>query len=108
MLSLAFIRDNPDLVRRAIADKNVALDLDTLLAMDAEVRSLRTRADELRRQRNEISDSFKSAAPEARPELGARAKAVGAEIGELETGLKAREGELEAALLRVPNIPWEG
>ena len=89
MLSLAFIRDNPDAVRTAIAQKNVALDLDALLALDGEVRGLKTRVDGLRAERNAISDGFKSAAPEERPALGAKAKAIGAEIGEVEGALSS-------------------
>ena len=79
MLSLAFIRDNPDAVRKAIADKNAVLDLDRLLALDGETKGLKTRIDELRRQRNEISAGFKTADPSERPALGAKAKALGAE-----------------------------
>jgi seryl-tRNA synthetase len=108
MLSLSFIRDNPDAVRKAAADKNVPLDLDALLERDAEVRGLKTRVDELRRERNAISDDFKSAAPEERPALGAKAKAIGKEISEIETRLGDAQGALDALLLRVPNIPWEG
>ena len=108
MLSLAFIRENPDAVRTAIAQKNVALDLDALLALDGEVRGLKTRVDGLRAERNAISDGFKSAAPEERPALGAKAKAIGAEIGEVEGALGELQGELDALLLRVPNIPWDG
>ena len=62
MLSLAFIRENPDVVRTAIAQKNVTLDLDTLLALDGETRGLKTLVDTLRAERNAISDGFKSAA----------------------------------------------
>jgi seryl-tRNA synthetase len=108
MLSLAFLRDNPDLVRKAIADKNVALDLEALLALDAEVRALKTRVDGLRAERNAISDGFKSAPPAERPALGAKAKAVGAEIGAAEAALGEKQAALEALLLLVPNIPWEG
>jgi seryl-tRNA synthetase len=108
MLSLGFIRENPETVARAIADKHVALDLDALLALDGEVRALKTRVDGLRADRNAISDGFKSAAPEERPALGARAKAIGAEISEVESGLGERQAALDALLLRVPNIPWEG
>src|SRR4051812_36410766 len=108
MLSLQFIRDNPDAVRKAAAEKNAALDLDALLALDGEVRGLKTRIDEIRRQRNEISASFKSADPAERPALGAKAKALGAEAGEVETALAERSAELEALMLRVPNIPWDG
>jgi len=108
MLSLAFIRENPDAVRTAIAQKNVTLDLDALLALDGEVRALKTRVDGLRAERNAISDGFKSAAPEERPALGARAKAIGAEIGTAEAALGEKQAALDALLLRVPNIPWEG
>ena len=108
MLSLPFIRDNPDTVRKAIADKGVALDLDALLALDSEVRDLKTRADELRRQRNAISDGFRTAAPDDKPALGARAKAIGAEIGQVESDLGDKQAALDAMLLRIPNIPWDG
>ena len=108
MLSLAYIRDNIETVRTAIAQKNVSLDLDALLALDGEVRGLKTLVDSLRAERNAISDGFKSASPEERPALGARAKAIGAEIGEVEKTLGHKQGELDALALRVPNIPWNG
>jgi len=108
MLSLPFIREHPDVVRKAIADKNVALDLDALLALDGEVRALKTRVDGLRAERNAISDGFKSAAPEERPALGAKAKAIGAEIGEAEATLGEKQAALDTLLLRVPNVPWQG
>jgi len=108
MLSLSFVRENREIVEKAVRDKNVALDLDRLLALDGEVRGLKTRIDELRRQRNEISASFKTADPSERPALGARAKAFGAEAAEAEAALGEKSGELEALMLRLPAIPWEG
>jgi len=108
LLSLTFIRENPDVVRGAIAAKNAAVDLDPLLALDGEVRALKARVDELRRQRNEISAGFKSATPEEQAALGANAKALGAEAGEAEAALTAKAEELDALMLRLPGIPWEG
>jgi seryl-tRNA synthetase len=108
MLSIQFIRENPDTVRKAAELKNVRLDLDRLLELDGEVRGLKSRIDELRRQRNEISAGFKTADPSERPALGAKAKALGAEAAESEAGLAERSAELEALMLRIPNIPWEG
>jgi seryl-tRNA synthetase len=108
MLSLQFIRDNADAVRKAAAEKNVALDLDRLLALDGEVRGLKTRIDDLRRQRNELSAGFKTADPAERPALGARAKAMGAEASETEGALAEKQAALDALLLRVPNVPWAG
>lgn len=108
MLNLAFIRDHADAVRKAAADKNVALDIDALLALDGEVRAAKTRVDTLRARRNEISGRFKDADPARKKELGAESKLVASEIASTEEMLKAREAELNALLLRVPNIPWEG
>jgi seryl-tRNA synthetase len=108
MLSLQYIRENTDAVRTAAEQKNVRLDLDRLLALDGEVRGLKSRIDELRRQRNELSASFKTADPAERPALGARAKAMGAEASEAEVTLAGASEELNGLLLRLPNIPWEG
>ncbi|HEX8063295.1 MAG TPA: serine--tRNA ligase [Allosphingosinicella sp.] len=108
MLSLQFIRDNPDILRKAAADKNAALDVDRLLELDGAVRGLKSRIDALRRQRNEISASFKTADPSERPALGARAKAFGAEAAQAEAELADQSAQLEALMLRVPNIPWQG
>ncbi len=69
---------------------------------------MKTRIDELRRQRNEISAGFKSADPAERPALGQKAKALGAEASEAEAALAHKSEALDALMLRVPNIPWDG
>ena len=51
MLDLKFIRENPDVVRWAIQVKNIILDFDKLLALDAEVRSTRHKSEQLAAQR---------------------------------------------------------
>ncbi len=108
MLSLAFIRENRAVVEKAIADKNVSVDLDRILALDVEVRAARGVIDALRRERNEISAMFKTADPSERPSLGARAKEAGARAAEQEALLEEKGAELDGLLLLVPNIPWEG
>lgn len=108
MLSLNFIRENREIVERAIVQKNVSLDLGALLGLDTEVRAMKSGIDELRRQRNEISDSFKGADPAARPALGARAKALGAQAAAIEAELAEKSATLDAMMLRLPGIPWPG
>jgi seryl-tRNA synthetase len=108
MLSMDFIKANRAAVEGAIRDKGVALDLDGLLALEAEVRGLKTRIEALRAERNAISAQFPTAAPADKAALGARAKQAGAEAGELEARLGEREAELTALLLQLPNIPWSG
>jgi seryl-tRNA synthetase len=108
LLSLNFIRDHRETVEKAIADKNVKLDLGTLLALDAEVRGMKSEVDELRRQRNELSAGFKNADPSERPALGARAKEMGARAGEIEATLGEKQAQMDALMLRLPGIPWDG
>ncbi len=88
--------------------KNVTIDLDAILALEAEVRGNKTDIDRLRAERNAISAGFKTAAPEEKAELGRRAKEAGAKASELEAGIADKEAELKDALLRLPNIPWDG
>jgi seryl-tRNA synthetase len=108
MLSMDFIREQPDVVRHAIAVKGVDVDLDALLALDAEVRTAKAEIETLRAERNAISAGFQSAAPEERGALGAKAKAAGARAGELEAALSDKDAALKEMLLRLPGIPWEG
>jgi seryl-tRNA synthetase len=108
MLSMDLIRHDRARVQNAIDVKGVALDLDQLLALDGEVRSLKTGIDNLRAERNTISAGFKSAAPEEKAELGRRAKEAGVRASELEGQLGEKEAALKAMMLRLPNIPWDG
>jgi seryl-tRNA synthetase len=108
MLSLDFIKANRESVEAAIRDKNVSLDLGALLALEAEVRGLKTEIDRLRAERNAISAGFKNAVPEARAELGRKAKEAGARASELENHLAEKQGFLTALQMRVPNLPFDG
>ncbi len=103
-----FIKANRDTVERAIRDKGVSLDLDQLLALDGEARSLKTEIDNLRAERNAISARFKDAAPEEKASLGAQAKAAGARASELEAELGEKDSSLKGLMLKLPGIPWEG
>ena len=108
MLGLDYIRDNLGAVEKAIRDKGVNLDLDAVVLAAAQVRGLKTKIEQLRAERNAISASFKSAPPEDRAALGAKAKEAGAKASELEKELAEHEAALQSLLLRVPNIPYDG
>jgi len=108
MLAMDFIKSNRADVERAIRDKGVAVDLDALLALEAEARGLKTEIDNLRAERNRISDCFKDASPDERAELGKRAKAAGTRASELEVTLDEKDSALKALMLKLPGIPWEG
>jgi len=108
MLGMEFIKANRETVERAIRDKGVELDLDALLALEGEVRGLKTKIEGLRATRNAISARFQGASPEEKADLGAKAKKAGADAGELETQLDERETALKGLMLLLPGIPWDG
>jgi len=108
MLALDFVRANRETVERAMRDKGVALSLDDLLALDTQVRALKTEIEALRAERNAISAQFPKAAAEEKAELGRRAKEAGARVSTLEDQLAGEEAALNALMLQLPGIPYEG
>ena len=108
MLALDFVKTNRETVERAIRDKGVELDLETLLTLDAEVRASKTEIERLRAERNAISAQFPRASPEEKAELGRKAKEAGAHASALEGELSSKEAELKALMLKLPGIPYEG
>ena len=59
MLGRQFVRENPDAVREALALRGTTdVDVDEILAVDEQWRELKSRGDDLRQERNEISDSI--------------------------------------------------
>src|SRR5438270_297809 len=69
MLDIAFIRQNADVVRAAIKNKRVELDLDVLLAADKDRRELLGKIEQKRARKNEIAQLIPKATKEERPTL---------------------------------------
>ena len=109
MLSRQFVRENPEEVRRALDTKGVDVDLDRILDIDEEWRELKAEGDDLRRQRNEVSSEIgklkRDGEEEAAAEAIERSQELKEEIEAVEDRADELESELEAALLRLPNVP---
>jgi seryl-tRNA synthetase len=105
MLDIKFIRQNADLVRKAIQTKQIALDLDTLL--EADQLALREQRDlqKLEEEKNQIAAEVPKATLEKRPELIARGKDVSAKVADRRELLKTAQAKLQELLWLVPNIP---
>jgi seryl-tRNA synthetase len=108
MLSLSFIRDNPEAVRAAAGSKNVDLDVDLLLALDASIRAAKTQTDQLRAERKALSDGFRSTPPEQQAALRERVKQIAERIEAEESRVAQEAAQLAEMQLRVPNMPWAG
>ncbi len=108
MLDRRFIRENPDAVREAARVKGVDLDVDDILTLDREVRSLQHALDTAQRERRELAGSFKAADAAERTRLRERSGALDEQLRETREQLEDASGRLRELLLRTPNIPWVG
>jgi len=105
MLDRRFIRENPDVVRAAIEQRAMkGLDLDGLLALDAEILGLRREREEIKAEQNRLSKSVPKLMGEEKQEAIARSKELGRSIKPLEGRISAAEEQLGPALLQIPNI----
>ncbi|MDO8619252.1 MAG: serine--tRNA ligase [Candidatus Daviesbacteria bacterium] len=95
MLDINFIRENKELVKKAVQEKGVDVDIEHLLEVDQKRRQLITEVDVLRQQRN-------VAAKEKNIELG---KKVKEQLVDLEDQLRRAEEQFKTLMLYVPNIP---
>jgi seryl-tRNA synthetase len=108
MLSRDLLREDPERVRRDLANRNADLTLlDTWLKLDAERRAELVEVEDLKRRRNDASREIGKLkqqgadASEAIAEVG-RSKA---RVEELEARLAAIDPELAAIELSLPNLP---
>ncbi|MCW1892022.1 MAG: serine--tRNA ligase [Candidatus Uhrbacteria bacterium] len=104
MLDIKFIREHADIVKKNCEDRNMRVDIDALLRVDAARLDLLKEVELLRKERNEIADVMKSASPDQRPAFIERGKALKESLAVKEADLVAAEGEWLTLLLQVPNI----
>ena len=95
MLDIKFIRENPDLVRKAVENRHDSAPIDEILKLDAERRQSISRLDALRQERKAVSK-------ERDQEKG---RALRGEIQGLEEESRKIDEKLGDLLLQVPNIP---
>ncbi len=121
MLSIQLLREQPDLVRKALAARHMEAPLDQAIALDTERRTLLTEVEAVRAERNGLSkeigelaramkqEDTKEAkhAEHRRSDLTARSTFLGEQLEAKEQRLKVLEEELRQVMFEIPNIPAE-
>ena len=107
MLDIKLIRDQPDAVAAALADKGGAELIHEILARDGERRRLIKEVEDLKALRNKASEAIgqaKRRGEDASAEQ-ARMREVGDRIKTLDAEVKAVDEAIEGLLAQVPNVP---
>lgn len=105
MLDIQFIRENPELVADKSRQKGYEVDIQQLLGFDKERRELLQQAEDLRRQRNELTAQTKGQKPSE--EQIAQGRELRDQVNDIEHKLESIGEEFELLLKKVPNMPLD-
>lgn len=97
MIDPKLLREHPELLKTTCKNKNVNIDIDAIIALEAKKRELQGKTDEIGRERNEA----------AKAKDIEKGKALKVQMAELEKQVVEVNAELEPLLLKIPNIPSE-
>jgi seryl-tRNA synthetase len=109
MLDIKFIRDNPDAVKKALANRKAEADIDGLIGLDTARRAAITEAEELKNKRNSASkaigglmkDGKKAEADAAKEDV----RKIGDRIAEIDEQVRVLDEKILTTLLFIPNMP---
>lgn len=109
MLDINLIRENPDIVRAALKLRQMETDVvSRILEIDQQRRSLLTRAESLKSERNTVSKEISQVKdPEQRKAKIEAMRVVGDQIAELDEQIRKVEAEQTEVLSGIPNLPAE-
>ena len=109
MLDMRWIRTSSQEVRAFLAARNTDFDIDPLLALDEEKRTLLSETEELKARRNEGSKKVgaaKARGEDATPVME-EMKALGDRIREIDARISEIDAKMNDLLLSIPNRPHE-
>ena len=109
MISIKELRDNPSRVKTSLSLKNDDSDIDVILNLDSELRSLKTQSNSMRSQRNKSSELIATIMKEKGDveELIKETRLLGDQLKKLDKVINDVQIKLKSELLKLPNPPLE-
>ena len=106
MLDIKLIRENLDLVKQSLANRNSKLNLDEVVSLDESRRKFLSELEDLRAQKNKANDEISKLLKDKLDpkEKIASMKTISEQSAKLEDELRQAEEKLNAVLLTIPNI----
>ncbi|MBQ7198760.1 MAG: serine--tRNA ligase [Selenomonadaceae bacterium] len=107
MLDMKFVRDNLDVVRAMLKNRNNSLNLDGFAELEKKRRDILNEADALKNQKNSTSKKIGELrkAGEDTEKISAEVRELGKKISALDGELREVEESLREILLSIPNMP---
>jgi len=107
MLDLKWIRENRQAAEQALKNRNLSLDLNSLLSLDEEKRKFVQEGEQLKNKRNVASDEIGLLLREKKDPTVKKAdmKVISQKIDEIDKKVGEMSEKLRILLLNIPNIP---
>ena len=107
MLDIKYLRQNIDFVSGKLRERGQEMNLERFISLDAGRREIIREVEGLRGERNAVSKQIgeKKKNREDATDIIARMGLVSARIKELDEALKKTDEDLDAILMRIPNLP---
>lgn len=105
MLDIKFIRDNPELITRAATLKRLECDVDQLLEVDRQLSQLRRQLQKIQTEKNAAGKEISRLSGDQRQELIQRMSQLKSQEKQLNQQASQLEGQFEALMLQVPQVP---
>jgi seryl-tRNA synthetase len=103
MLDINFVKKNLEIVKSAVVNKNLTVDVDKLILLDDEKKKIQQQIDEIGAKRNELVRQAKGEKPSQEAiNIGKKLKE---DLTELEKSFKSIDDEFTVILLQLPNVP---
>ncbi len=110
MIDHRIVRETPDLIREALRKRHFDYDLEHLIELEATRREL-LRVENLRAEKNRISDligaAYRGGDREGAEQLKAQVAEISQQIDALGEQLEEVEAQFEAMMLELPNLPHD-
>ncbi len=110
MLELKFVRNNPDIVGRALVNRNMGTELiDSLLEYDVAWRKCLTEGDSLKHKRNVVTREIAQLKKENKDTLSKinEMQSINNRIKEIDDEIRDYKSKINEIMLSIPNIPSE-
>lgn len=107
MLDIKFIRENKEIVKEALKNRNLKIDIDELVKLDEERRSLLVETEALKAERNKANDEISILMKEKKnpKDIIAKMKVVSQKIAELDNKVEEIDQKIAKFIYTIPNIP---
>ena len=108
MLDIKFIRENSDLIKTTLINKNIDIDLDLMLKLDTEIAEINKKLQDLREEKNKITSQIPTLKDNEKQTAIETSKTIGEKISIYEEELATKKPQYDDMLWRIPNIYRDG